>query len=71
MCKINKKWTEFFTTKYFEAIAQIPSNNKRLDLKSIHSYLVRIEKLKKLSVQHLRQLILQLEAEGKLVNKKV
>ena len=50
-------------------MAQICSNNKRPDLKSIHSYLVKMEKLKELSVQYLQQIILQLEYEGKLVNK--
>ena len=60
----------FLQQNIFEGIAQIRSNNKRPDLKSIHSYLVRIEKLKELSVQYLQQLILQLEDEGKLVKKK-
>ena len=60
----------FLQQNIFEAIAQIRSNNKRPDLKSIHSYLVRIEKLKELSVQFLQQLIFQLEDEGKLVSKK-
>ena len=54
----------------FEAITQIRSNNKHPDLKSIHNYLVRIEKLKELSEQYLQELILQLEDDGKLVNKK-
>ena len=36
----------------------------------MHSYLVKIEKLKELSVQYLQQIILQLEDEDKLVNKK-
>ena len=52
----------FLQQNIFAAIIQIHSNNKRPDLKSIHSYLVRIEKLK--------ELILQLEDDGKLVNKK-
>ena len=60
----------FLQKNIFETIAQICFNSKRLDLKSIHSYLVRIEKLKELSVQCLQQLILLLEDEGKLVNKK-
>ena len=60
----------FLQQNIFETIAQICSNNKRPDLKSIHSYLVRIEKLKELSVQFLQQLIFQLEVQGKLVNKK-
>ena len=59
----------FLQQNIFEAIAQIRSNNKRPDLKSIHSYLVRIEKLKELSVEFLQQLIFQLEDEGKLANK--
>ena len=54
----------------FQAIGQIRSNRKRPDLKSINSYLVKIEKLKELSVQNLQQIILQLKDEGKLVNKK-
>ena len=37
----------------FQAIGQIRSNRKRPDLKSINSYLVKIEKLKELSVQNL------------------
>ena len=36
----------------------------------MHSYLVKIEKIKELSVQHLQQIILQLEDEDKLVNKR-
>ena len=59
----------FLQQNIFEAIAQIRSNNKRPDLKSVHSYLVRIEKLKELSVQFLQQLIFQLKDEGKLANK--
>ena len=64
-----KSEQSFLQQNIFEAIAQNRSNNKLLHLKSIHSYLVRIEKLKELSVQYLQQLILQLEDEGKLVNK--
>ena len=60
----------FLQQNVFQASAQIGSNNKRPDLKSIHSYLVKIEKLKELSVQYLQQIILLLEDEGKLVNKK-
>ena len=60
----------FLQQNIFEAITQIRSNNKRPNLKSIHSYLVRIEKLKELSEQYLQELILQLEDDGKLVNKK-
>ena len=60
----------FLQQNIFQAIAQIPSNNTRPDLKDIHSYLVKIEKLKELSIQYLQQIILQLEDEGKLVNKK-
>ena len=41
----------FLQQNMFEAIDQIRSNNKRPDLKSTYSYLVRIEKLKELSVQ--------------------
>ena len=59
----------FLQQNIFEAITQIRSNNKRPDLKSIHSYLVRIEKLKEISEQYLQELILQLEDDGKLVNK--
>ena len=44
----------FLQQNIFQAIAQIRSNNKRLDLKSIYSYLVKIEKLKELSVQYLQ-----------------
>ena len=70
-CRINSKWRGFFLQQnIFEVITQIRSNNKRPDLKNIHSYLVRIEKLKEVSVQYLQQLILQLEDEGKVVNKK-
>ena len=50
----------FLQQNVFETIAQIRSNNKRPDLKSIDSYLVRIEKLKELSAQFLQQLIFQL-----------
>ena len=64
-----KSEQSFLQQNIFEAIAQNRSNNKLPHLKSIHSYLVRIEKLKELSVQYLQQLILQLEDEGKLVNK--
>ena len=60
----------FLQQNIFQAIAQIRSNNKRPDLKGIHSYLVKIEKLKELSIQYLQQIVLQLEDEGKLVNKK-
>ena len=60
----------FLHQNIFEAITQIRSNNKRPDLKSIDSYLVWIEKLKELSEQYLQELVLQLEDEGKLVNKK-
>ena len=60
----------FLQQNIFEAITQIRSNNKRPDLKSIHSYLVRTEKLKELSEQYLQELILQLESDGKIVNKK-
>ena len=60
----------FLQQNIFEAITQIRSNNKRPDLKSIHSYLVRIKKLKELSEKYLQELILQLEDDGKLVNKK-
>ena len=60
----------FLQQNVFQASAQIGSNNKRPDLKSMHSYLVYIEKLKELSVQYLQQIILLLEDEGKLVNKK-
>ena len=60
----------FLQQNIFEAIAQIRSNNKRPDLKSIHSNPVRIEKLKELSVQFLQQPIFQLEDEGKLVQEK-
>ena len=59
-----------FYKKIFLKLLLKFAHNKRLDLKSIDSYLVRIEKLKELSLQHLQQLILQLEDEGKLVNKK-
>ena len=55
----------FLQQNIFEAIAQIRSNNKHPDLMSIHSYLVRIEKLKELSVQFLQELIFQLEDERK------
>ena len=55
----------FLQQNVFETIAQIRSNNKRPDLKSIDSYLVRIEKLKELSVQFLQELIFQLEDERK------
>ena len=44
----------FLQQNIFQAIAQIRSNNKRPDLKNINSYLVRIEKLKELSVQYLQ-----------------
>ena len=40
----------FLEQNIFQTIAQIRFNNKRPDLKSIHSYLVKIEKLKELSV---------------------
>ena len=60
----------FAQKNIFEAITQIRSSNKRPDLKSIHSYLVRIEKVKELSKQYLQELILQLEDEGRFVNKK-
>ena len=60
----------FLQQNIFEAITQIRSNNNRPDLKSIHSYLVRTEKLKELSEQYLQELILQLESDGKIVNKK-
>ena len=43
----------FLQQSIFEAITQIRSNNKRPDLKSIHNYLVRIEKLKEVSEQYL------------------
>ena len=59
-----------FYKKIFLKLLLKFAHNKRLDLKSIDSYLVRIEKLKELSLQHLQQLILQLEDEGELVNKK-
>ena len=36
----------FLQRNIFKDIAQIRSNNKRLELKSIHIYVVRIEKLK-------------------------
>ena len=49
---VNEK--NFLQQNIFQAIAQIRSNNKRLDLKSIYSYLVKIEKLKELSVQYLQ-----------------
>ena len=60
----------FLQQNIFEAIAQIRSDNKRPDLKSIRSNPVRIEKLKELSVQFLQQPIFQLEDEGKLVQEK-
>ena len=60
----------FLQQNIFEAITQIRSNNKRPDLKSIYSYLVRVEKLKELCVQYLQPLILQLKDECKLANKK-
>ena len=47
----------FLQQNIFQAIAQICSNSKRLDLKGIHSYLVKIEKLKELSIQYLQQII--------------
>ena len=43
----------FLQQNIFEAITQIRYNNKRPDLKSIYSYLVRVEKLKELCVQYL------------------
>ena len=49
---VNEK--NFSQQNIFQAIAQIRSNSKRLDLKSIYSYLVKIEKLKELSVQYLQ-----------------
>ena len=55
----------FLQRNIFKAIAQIRSNNRLPDLKSIHIYLVRIEKLKELSAQYLQQLILQLEDKCK------
>ena len=60
----------FLQQNIFQTIAQIRSNNKCPDLKSIDSYLAKIEKLKEISVKYLQQTILQLEDEGKLVNKK-
>ena len=60
----------FSQQNIFEAITQIRSNNRRPDLRSIQSYLVRIEKLKELSEQYLQELISQLEVDGKLFNKK-
>ena len=60
----------FLQPNIFQAIAQIRSSNKCSDLKSIYSYQVKIEKLKEISIQYLQQITLQLEDEGKLVNKK-
>lgn len=44
----------FLQQNIFEATVQIRSNKKHADLSSIYSYLVRIEKLKELSVQYLQ-----------------
>ena len=41
----------FLQQNIFQTIAQIYSNNQCPDLKSIHSYLAKIEKLKELSVK--------------------
>lgn len=60
----------FLQQNLFEAITQIYSNNKRPDLKSIHSFIVRIEKLKEVSVKKFEQLILQQQNEGKLLSKR-
>ena len=60
----------FLQQNVYQTIAQIRYNNKCPDLKGIYSFLVKIEKLKELSVQYLEQIILQLVDEGKLVSKK-
>ena len=47
VCRLNSKWKGFFTKNLFQVIAQIRSYNKRPD---IYSHVVKIEKLKELSV---------------------